>query len=64
MIRVVIMNGTYYGFDMSGEDSEDMIDQVKGFTRDGTAVILCECLEDAADLLNIDEDEIEMVYPD
>ena len=60
MIRITKMSGKFYGKNIELSDSAEQED-IEQFVSEGTPCILVEDLEDAADLLDISPDEIEMV---
>lgn len=59
MIRIVKMGGKFYGTEMDIEAEEEQ-NSISTFVDEGTPVILAEDLEGAAELLDIDPEEIIM----
>jgi hypothetical protein len=60
MIRIIKMSGKFYGKNIDLYSPSEWGD-IQQFTGEGTPCILVEDLEDAADLLDISPEEIEVV---
>lgn len=65
MFRVTKMSAKVYAVDMGTDYIEDIDSQeqenINSFVSTGTPVILCQELEEAAELFNIEVSEIEIV---
>ena len=57
MVRVCKISGQYYGATICKLD-EDEIENIESLIYEGTPVIVGESLEDIADMLEIDVDDI------
>ena len=64
MVRVTKMGGKFYGVELGGADVMDSLvsdaENIETFIEEGTPVVLAFSVYDAAKLLGIDVDEIEM----
>lgn len=54
------MSGNYYGVYLD-RDHDDEWEELENFIKEGYPVILASAFDDAADILGIDEDDIEIV---
>ena len=49
MIRITRMSNKLYGFDMGNVSDNEIMEDIRSFTDEGTPVLLVESLEDVAE---------------
>ncbi len=63
MYRVLKLSGNYYATDIDLEDDDDL-ENVRIFASEGTPVIIAEELDEAADLVGIESEDIQILNRD